>query len=397
MLISINSARLNAELQEQGRIGWQEGLGLFRESYSESYNQARDFLQGKMAEAGLKTRVDAVGNLFGRLPGSEATAPVILSGSHLDAVTAGGIYDGPYGIWAALEAARSIQEQGIKLKHALEVVAFTAEEGGPLGGTFGSRAFCGKAADNPPARVLEQFGLNPQNITQAKGDLANYLCYLEAHIEQGPVLWRRGLPLGLPTGIVGITRYRCTVHGEANHAGTTPMLERQDALYEAVALLHRWLEQMRIEPEMVCNVAEIQLKPGQIGVVNGRVDFLVEIRSLNEEDTERAVKLLQGMLAKLPSCRGEASCTVTKPPAKLDDNLIALLQQTGRELGMEPLLMPSGASHDASPLSKVMPAAMIFVPSVGGISHSKDEYTNEEDLARGALLLANAILCIDGP
>jgi acetylornithine deacetylase/succinyl-diaminopimelate desuccinylase-like protein len=173
------------------------------------------------------------------------------------------------------------------------------------------------------------------------------------------------------------------------------MLERKDALYESVALLSRWLEYMRKEREMVCNVAEIGLSPGQIGVVNGRVDFLVEIRSLDAADTERAVKLLQDMLAGLKTCYGEAHCTVAKPPAKLNGELIALLQQTGEDLGLEALLLPSGASHDASPLSKVMPAAMIFVPSEKGISHNKNEFTPAGDLAQGALLLANAFLRLD--
>lgn len=394
-IIRINATRLQQELREQGCIGWREGLGLFREAYTESYEQARVYLQQKMVEAGLQTRVDAVGNLFGYLPGTDAEAPAILSGSHLDAVLEGGIYDGHYGIFAALEAARSLREQGIRLRHGLEVVAFTAEEAGPLGGTFGSRAFCGLVETAPPAPVLAERGLSLERITQAKGDLRHYRCYLEAHIEQGPVLWRRGLPLGIPTGIVGITRYQCTVRGEANHAGTTPMLERKDALYESVVLLHRWLAEMRQEPEMVCNVAELELEPGQIGVVNGRMDFLVEIRALKPQDTQRAVARLQELLAGLEACHGEACCTVAKPPAKLDESLISLLEATARDLGQEALLMPSGASHDASPLSKVMPTAMIFVPSVGGISHNKEEYTPPQDLAQGALLLANTILRLD--
>lgn len=396
MEIAINANRLHAEMSEQGKIGWRDNVGLERAAYSPAYAAARDYLRDKMAAAGLETRLDRVGNLFGRLAGSDAAAPTILIGSHLDAVEGGGIYDGAYGIFAGLEAVRAIRESGVSLRHGLEVVAFTAEEGGPLGGTFGSRCFCGMVKEPPPDSVLRACGLSAADLEAAAADTGAYCCYLEPHIEQGPVLDRHGPAVGFPTAIVGLARYRCLLTGEANHAGTTPMPERRDAFYESISLLHRWIDWVRQTPDTVCNVAELTQEPGQIGVVAGRMGFSVEIRARREADIAAAAAELQSALAACKTCQSEMVLTVMKPPARLDKRLIRIMEETAAAMGVETRRMLSGASHDASPLSKVMPAAMLFVPSVSGISHSKDEYTRPEHLAAGARLLANSLLRLDG-
>jgi len=394
-LLRINRERLLHDLDAQGKIGWVENEGLFRESYSLAYSEARDFLRLRMEDAGLTTRVDSVGNLFGFLPGADPDSTRILTGSHLDAVTAGGIYDGAYGIIAALEALRAIKESGATLRHGLEVVAFTAEEGGPLGGTFGSRAFTGQVANPPGDEILRGCGLNRESITAAKGAMERYAAFFEAHIEQGPVLWQRNLSIGIPTGIVGITRYQCRVIGEANHAGTTPMLERKDAFYETVVLLHQWLDYMRQEEDMVCNVGCFQMLPGQIGIVPGETDFLIEVRSLEHENTERAFQKLAEILKSSSTCQTEMALKVTKPAVKLDIELIRIIEECCRERGIPAMQMPSGAGHDANPLAKAMPTAMIFVPSFKGISHNKTEYTEADHLCVGAEILTNAIITAD--
>lgn len=394
-MIQINAQRFLEDLEAQGRIGWKEGEGLFREAYSPKYLEARDYIKEKLEEAGLTTRLDTVGNLFGRLEGTDRGASTLLAGSHLDAVKAGGILDGPLGIVSALEALRAIREQGIRPRHSLEAVAFIAEEGGPLGGTFGSRSFTGQMETPPAPEVLAEFGLSTEDVKAAKGDLDNYGAYLEYHIEQGPVLWRKGLPVGIPTAIVGITRYRVTVTGAANHAGTTPMLERKDALYEASAVIHRWIDFMRSQENIVCNVGFLDVEPGQIGIVPGKVSFGVEIRSTEDSRTAMAAEALKKYLSEMEGCHGEAVLWVEKPPVRLDDGLIGAIESVSGELGYASLLMPSGASHDASPLARVMPTGMLFVPSVGGVSHCMEEFSENDDMVKGATVLANALIRLD--
>lgn len=266
----ISADRFLSDLETLGTIGWVEGQGMDRAAYSPQYAEARSFVRRRMEAGGLATRVDGVGNLFGRIEGSEEGAPAIMAGSHLDAVPGGGKYDGPLGVVAALEAARSIREQGIAMKHPLEVAGFIAEEGGPLGGTFGSRALAGLVQELPPADLLARFGLSAESIGASRLDGRSLCCYLELHIEQGPTLERRGIPVGIPTGIVGISRYAVTVAGEANHAGTTPMKERKDAMRAAADLLGRWFRWVDTRDDLVCNVGVLSLTPRVRGRGAGR-------------------------------------------------------------------------------------------------------------------------------
>ena len=210
---------------------------------------------------GMETRIDGVGNLFGRYDGKEKGAKSFLVGSHLDAVPGGGKYDGALGILAGIEVSRRIREERGPLRHPLEVVAFTAEEGGPLGGTFGSRAFTGLVSRDVPNDILSSFGLSHEVIEKSRGKKEDYLAYLELHIEQGPILWRRNIAIGIPTGIVGITRYKIDICGQANHAGTTPMEERRDAMRSASSLA-RWFTGRATaagKNDFVCNVGVFSL------------------------------------------------------------------------------------------------------------------------------------------
>lgn len=394
-MIRISEARFLKDIEDQGRIGWKNDEGLFREAYSEDYIKVRSYVEQRMKEAGLKTRIDSVGNVFGRLEGKDPKARTILTGSHLDAVKAGGKLDGAYGVIAALEALRAIKESGELPVHSMEVVGFIAEEGGPLGGTYGSRSFTGQMETPPSDEVLKSFGITKKDIASAKGDLKNYAAFLELHIEQGPVLWRKGISIGIPTAIVGITRYKGCVSGEANHAGTTPMLERKDALYQTVVLLHEWLDFMRAEKDMVCNIGYINAEPGEIGIVPGEVNFGIEIRSTEKEKTQTAVNKLKEIFSQAKICSAKAELWVDKPPVKLDANIIDTIEEVSHELNIECMRMPSGASHDASPLARVMPTGMIFVPSINGISHNKEEFTENDDLVKGVAVLANTLLKLD--
>ena len=395
----MNEKRFLENLETLGQIGWKEGEGLFRTAFSPLFAEGRDFVSELMKSAGMDVRVDGVGNLFGKYPGSGEGARTVLLGSHLDSVPGGGKYDGHLGVVAALEAAQALHEKGPH-RHALEVVGFNAEEGGEMGGTFGSRAVCGDLGPLPDAAALESLGLSEEKIAAARMDLSNYLCYLEMHIEQGPVLWRRQIPVGIPTAIVGITRYRVEIEGEANHAGTTPMEERKDAMKGATRLLSSWYDWLDAEiaradrPEFVCNVGSFSLQPGAAPVVPGLASFVLELRSTQDTVVgmlaDRFRKLLPA--AELPA---KMSLMVEKPAVELDPELRTQIRAVCDEMKFECLDMPSGAGHDASPMARHLPSAMLFVPSIRGISHSREEKSDATDMVRGVKVLERLVERLD--
>lgn len=387
----MNRQRFIDSVYALGKIGWEEGKGLYRIGFSEAFVKGRDYVAGLMEDAGMHVRVDAVGNLFGRYGGPNPGAKTVLLGSHLDSVPGGGIYDGHLGVLSALEAARSLHERG-SLPCPVEVVGFNAEEGGEMGGTFGSRAVCGEVKDLPPLEVLLSLGLTPEGIESSKLDFDEYQAWLELHIEQGPVLWRRKIPIGIPSAIVGITRYEVTVVGEANHAGTTPMEERKDAMKAAVRLLSLWYDEVEAMQgqNFVCNVGSFSLEPGAAPVIPGRASFVLELRSTEDGVVRDLVQKFRELLprASLPAAMEPM---IDKPGTQLDKRLRDMIRETCVEMGMESLDMPSGAGHDSVPISRKIPSAMIFVPSISGISHSMLEETSVDDIVRGAELLENLL------
>lgn len=392
-MLNINKERLFKDLKTLGHIGWIEGKGLFRESYSESFYDARNFVQQRMEEIGLKTRIDSVGNLFGRLEGYNNN--IIMSGSHLDAVPGGGILDGALGVVGALECVRSIKEHNVGLRHSIEVVGFIGEEGGPLGGTFGSRAFSGQITALPPQDVLNAINLTSKDIELARGNLNSYDAFIELHVEQGPILWKKGIPIGIPTVIVGIHRYICNILGLANHAGTTPMEDRKDALHEAILVIYNWLDHMKDVNNIVYNIGYFDVKPGHPSIVPGEVNFIVEMRSYDEDKLEDAVKKLREFVSSIRVCNATLNVMVQKAPVKLSKEVVDIIEMVALDLGLQTHRMVSWASHDAAAIAHIIPTGMIFVPSISGISHQKDEFTSCEDVAKGVSLLANTILKLD--
>lgn len=370
-----------------GKIGWEEGKGLYRMGFTKAFEKGREYVASLMRDAGMSVRVDAVGNLFGRYDGPEPKAKAVLLGSHLDSVPGGGIYDGHLGVLSALEATRSLHERGL-LHCPVEVVGFNAEEGGEMGGTFGSRAVCGEVESLPTPDVLASIGLTPEGIESSKLDFSKYRAWLELHIEQGPVLWHRKIPIGIPNAIVGITRFRVTITGEANHAGTTPMEVRKDAMKGAVRLLSLWyneVEKMQGQ-NFVCNVGHFSLDPGAAPVIPGQATFILELRSTEDHIMKALAQKFRDLLSQstLPTVMEPI---INKPGTQLDKHLRDMIRETCVELKIDSLDMPSGAGHDSVPISKKIPSAMIFVPSIGGISHAMAEKTSEEDMVRGVELL----------
>lgn len=387
--------RFLTSVQELGKIGWVEGFGLKRVTFSPEFVQGRDYIAQLMRAAGMQVRIDSLGSIFGRYEGQQPDCQTILVGSHIDSVLGGGIHDGHLGVLSALEAVRSLHEAEV-LDNAVEVVGFNAEEGSPLGGTFGSRSACGDFIQLPSAETLSSYGLQPEDIYAAKLDLPIYKGFLELHIEQGPILWRQNLDIGIPTAIVGITRYKITVDGQANHAGTTPMAERQDAMRAATHLLAQWYELIEQLPEknFVCNIGMFKLTPNEPPVIPARAEFVLEMRSTDSQVitmlTEHFAELLSQ--ATLPS---KMDKIIDKPPVELDKNLRKLFKSICTDMKIKALEMSSGAGHDASPLAQVMPAAMIFIPSICGISHAKEEASSEQSLLLGLEVLRTAIYKFD--
>ena len=397
----MNRKRFLENVENLGRIGWEEGKGLYRTAFSPAFVEGRNFVSDLMESAGMEVRVDAVGNLFGRYSGSDVNAKTLLVGSHLDSVPGGGQYDGHLGVLAALEAAQSLHERGAH-RCSIEVVGFNAEEGGEMGGTFGSRAVCGETGALPDAQVLESLGLTPEGIAGAKLDFSQYAGYVEMHIEQGPVLWRKKIPIGIPTAIVGITRYRVTLTGQANHAGTTPMDERKDAMEEAVRLLSRWYDEVEELTErakktgksFVCNVGTFALHPNAAPVVPGKASFVLELRSTDDTVVEMLAQCFRELLPSV-SLPVVMERMIAKPAVQLDKALRAEIRTVCADMGIESLDMPSGAGHDASPMAHHIPSAMLFVPSIGGISHSMEEDTTTDDSVRGAEVLEKLLAKLD--
>ncbi|MDO4269078.1 MAG: M20 family metallo-hydrolase [Eubacteriales bacterium] len=371
-------------LQRLGKIGTDLEGGISRVFGSTAMEEGKRAVEIYFRECGLRVYTDPAGNVHGLLSCGRPDAEDILLGSHLDTVKQGGLFDGLLGVVAAAEVCRRLTERKISLKKDLHVIATNGEEGNELGGTFGSRAMMGllNLQDTDYAEKAERFGYSPRALRQARLDTARAVCWLELHIEQGPTLDRRGEKLGIVTGIVGLRRYRVTVLGESNHAGTTMMEDRNDALVSAAKLILMGDELARqMGNHLVETVGQLTLYPGSAPVIPGRVEMTLEIRNESnelldaylEEYRKRAQALAEIQIAPL----------VSKEPAVCDSRLIALMEQVCRDKKMAFRRMPSGATHDGNAMATQMPIGMLFVPSRNGISHSKEEWTDWEDIDRG--------------
>jgi N-carbamoyl-L-amino-acid hydrolase len=374
-------------------------------AYSEADREARATVLGWMREAGLVSRIDAAGNLLGRRAGRDPNLPPILFGSHIDSVPDGGNYDGPVGSLGAIEVAQRLADAGVTTRHPLEVAIFQNEENGKIG----SRAIAGEltAADLDLPSYTEKtvgagiafLGGDPSKIEQARRRPGEIAAYLELHVEQGAVLDRRGIEIGVVEGIVGIERWRVTVEGFANHAGTTPMDERRDALVTAARLIERVHRIASETPgRQVATVGRIDAHPGAPNVIAGRVELSLEIRDL---DMGKIESLFTGIEAESRAIAASNRTAVRfekyyrSPAATSDARMMGVVEDSARSLSFSTLSLPSGAGHDAQSIALLAPMGMIFVPSAEGISHSPREYTAPEDVERGANVLLHAVLAAD--
>jgi len=394
--------RINIE--ELGRIGCDAGGAVSRPSFSRADLEARAWLKKRLEEAGLAVRQDGAGNIFGRLEGQ---GKPVMTGSHIDTVIRGGMFDGAVGVLAGLEGLRQIRENALPHIRPLEVAAFSDEEGSLTGDFLGSRAFTGRLNTELIERGLTQIGpplseilqgteFTIQSILEANRAKPEVEAFLELHIEQGPLLDEEGIPVGLVDRISG-KRYRfCSFVGQASHAGTTPLELRRDAFLGLADFALKSTQHVatRHYGSMV-TVGKVTVHPGSFSIVPAQADFTLEFRSASPETLEALEGKLLAMADDIARTRGLSFLSkvmdATEPVA-VPARILDILKEECRRLGYPHLTLASGAGHDAQILSSVTEAGLIFIPSPDGISHSPQECIRWEDLEKGANLLLAALL-----
>lgn len=405
-MIEINAVRVNERLAYLARFGQTPAGGITRYGLSPEEKAASDTVAAWMAEAGLDVRRDAVGNLFGRLPGKRS-GPAILTGSHLDSVPNGGNFDGPAGVVIALEVAQSLREQGLVPELPIEVVALIGEEGsrfpyGLLGSSFVVGSFPYDQIEAITDRqgitladALRAYGGSPERAREAAVAPGTYKAYVEVHIEQSGLLESKGLPVGIVSGIAGMVQARGEIRGRAEHAGACPMDLRYDPLPAAAeVILQTERAAKESGPTTRATVGFIQASPGAANVIPAKVEFSFDIRDLDAERRDACVERVRWAL--IDACRqrglvGDFELQHTSEPTPCDPAIIATMVEAARALGLEPFALPSGAVHDGANLAALCPIGMIFLRSKNGLSHCPQEHTSPEDIAVGARLLAETL------
>jgi beta-ureidopropionase / N-carbamoyl-L-amino-acid hydrolase len=410
---TVDPVRLRARLEALSLYGRPAGAGfdagVSRVAYSDADVAGRRYVIGLMREARLEPRIDPAGNIFARRAGRDRSAPPILFGSHVDSVPQGGNFDGDLGSLAAIEAILVLGERGQTTRHPLEIVVWAHEEGVAFGrGLAGSRIVAGDVAPGDLSQTwngmrrddaIRRIGGAPERIAEAAREKGSIHCYFELHIEQGANLYRLGVPIGIVQGIVAIDRHDATIRGFANHAGTTPMAERQDAMIAASQLTLAVREIVTREPgRQVGTVGRLEVSPNAPNVIPGEVKLSIELRDLSAATLRTLadeIKARAGQIARDTKTTIEITPSSHNPPADADARMQSAIARAAEGLRLESIVLPSGAGHDAQMMARLAPMGMIFVPSIDGISHSPRERTTWDDCARGAQVLLDAILAVD--
>lgn len=383
--------------------------GVSRVAYSDADVAGRQYVIGLMRAAGLAPRIDPAGNIFGRREGLEPALPPILFGSHIDSVPGGGNFDGDLGTLAAIGAVEALDRAGVRTRHPLEVVVWAAEEGVAFNrGLAASRIVAGDVAPSDMDAVwngmrrgdaIKKIGGDAERILDARREKGAWHGYLELHIEQGGSLDRAGTDIGVVQGIVAIDRYEAVVTGAANHAGTTPMAERHDAVIAVAQLALAVREVVTSRPgRQVGTLGKLDVSPNAPNVVPGEARAIIELRDLSPKTLQA---LAADIRARAQQIAAETRTTIEirpgshNPPAFADTAVQDVVDRAAGTMGLSSVRMPSGASHDAQMMARLAPMGMIFVPSVGGISHSPKELTTWDDCANGANVLLQAVRALD--
>jgi N-carbamoyl-L-amino-acid hydrolase len=401
----VNGDRIIEHMNAMAAIGKDPGGGYGRVAYTEADRQGREYVMGIMRAAGLTVNIDAAGNISGRRTGSDPGLPVLVIGSHIDSVPQGGNYDGVVGSLGAIEVAQTLAEGHITLRHTLEVLIFQNEEGG----LQGSRAISGELREEDldqatrSGKTLREgiafIGGDPVRLAAARRKPGDVFAYLELHIEQGGTLAAEKIDIGVVEGIVGNHRWDVTIEGVANHAGTTPMNQRHDALLAGAKFIEAVNRVVTSIPgRQVGTVGRIQAIPGAYNVVPGRVVLGLDVRDLDES----RIDMLFGKIRDEAEQIAQASGTkfsfhqiVSDRPALSDPRLRQLIAESAKQLNLTTKVLPSGATHDAQSMARLAPIGMIFIPSIGGISHAPEEFSRPHDVVNGANVLLQSVLQLD--
>ena len=405
-LPEVNEKRLEASIFKLATFGEDENGVTNRVAFSDADIEARAYVAELMREAGLEVSIDHAGNIIGKRSGTDPGKNPIAFGSHIDMVPNGGNYDGCLGSMAGIEVIRILQENDIKTAHPLELIVFSNEEGGVMG----SRAIAG-ALSSAALSVKNITGYTMgegimriggdttklKEVTRPKGSLA---AFLELHIEQGAILEEEGVDIGVVEGIVGLNWWDIEITGFANHAGTTPMNKRQDALLAASYVIQAVNDAANsYEGGQVATVGRIKAEPGAPNVIPGRVVLSLEIRDLSSDVINKVYTDIEQKIALIAEKTNTEiqinPLDTTGKPALMTKEIQMEIATSAESMGLTYKYMPSGAGHDAQDMALIAPAGMIFVPSVGGISHSPKEFTAASDMANGANVLMRTILALD--
>ena len=407
--LRINPLRLRESLEGLSQYGRPAGGtfadGVSRTAFSDADVAGRKYAMELMRAAGMEPRIDAAGNIHGARAGTDASLKSILFGSHIDSVPSGGNFDGDVGSMSAIEVMHTLHEHGVATRHPLRMAIWTDEEGGLVGsgiaaGVLQAAEVARLSSPVPIADGIRKLGGNPERFAEARIAPGSLRCYLELHIEQGGVLYKSKVPIGVVEGIVCIDEYDVEIRGFANHAGTTPMPERRNALLAAAKLIEAVQAVVTEAPgRQVGTVGRLQVFPNAPNVVPGMVKHTIELRDLDAAKIARLADEIRERARQIASETGtEITITQTQhdPPSITDPELQRTIEAAAAELGLGTMRLPSGAGHDAQMMAKLCPMGMVFVPSVDGISHSPRELSRWEDCANGANVLLQTILRIDG-
>jgi N-carbamoyl-L-amino-acid hydrolase len=404
-MLKVNGPRITKNIEGLSEFGKDARGGVSRVAYSEADRKGREFVLNLMRDAKLDVTIDAAGNLVGRRAGSVPNLSPLLFGSHIDTVPEGGNYDGIVGSLGAIEVAQTLAEHSLVTRHPLEVIIFQNEEGGLIG----SRALDGELTEQELDLVsrsgktiregIKFLGGDPAKLAQVRRKRGDISAYLELHIEQGGTLDSEKVDIGIVEGIVGINWWDVTIEGFSNHAGTTPMNQRQDALLAAAKFIEAVNRIVTsVAGRQVGTVGRIQALPGAPNVIPGKVVLSLELRDLDAAKIKMLYEQIHReaqQIAKDSGTRFEFKEINVNLPAPTDPRVRDVISQAARELGLSTKLMPSGAGHDAQDMARLGPVGMIFIPSVAGISHSPKEFSHPADIANGANVLLHTLLKLD--
>ena len=402
--LSIDADELQARIDQLGEIGRYPDGGLYRALYDDGWAEAMELVRSWLVEAGLEPRFDAVGNLYGRLEGVE-DGGAVLTGSHVDTVRRGGAYDGALGIHVAIAAVRALSNAAGPPRRPLEVLITCEEEGSRFASNFwGARAIVGRVSPDEADKIvdpdgvtigaaMQQRGFDPARISEAeRSDIA---AFVECHIEQGAILESEGYPLGVVTTITGQRWLRVRVSGRQDHAGTTPMDLRRDAVAGAAAMIERvTAAAAAMGRPAVATAGMIQAHPGAVNIVPGRCEFSIDARHSDPDRRQELLRTIDETCAAVARERGlgvEVETVMEHDPIPMDPRIRGLLRETIERMSLRYLEMPSGAGHDSEIIAQRFPTGMLFVPSRDGRSHTPDEYTPIEQIVPGVRALAGTL------